>query len=190
MTPAMLIALTGHALLWGWLFQSLVRRWVRAPASRSVLMLVAGGAAAAAGLLPYSRGILGDLSLTLPLLLLGKLLQPWIPALRADSLQPPRRIALVLVMAGLGLYASALGWLSVDLYALGYQPQLLLLLLAFALLLLHRHHPELAWVGVLALLMAAWPAAHESINLWDRMLDPVLWCYCLGCAVRRNPTHR
>lgn len=186
MTTAQFIALLGHALLWGWIFQSVVQRWVRAPASRSALILVAGGAAAAAGVLPYSRGVMGDPSLTLTLLLLLKTLHPWWPQLRADSTRPSRKLAMLLLVLGGALYASALGWLDYDLYALGYQPQLLLLLLAAGLLLLHRRQPVLAWVGTLALLLAAWPAAHESINLWDRLFDPVLWLYCLVCGVQAN----
>ena len=83
----------------------------------------------------------------------------------------------------------ALGWLllldtfavwPLQVYAWGFSRGLLLVLLAVALLpwLLPRaspvHRPWVAWVAPLALLLFA--ATHlPTGNLWDALLDPVLW---------------
>jgi hypothetical protein len=73
------------------------------------------------------------------------------------------------------LYASALGFISIDLYAAGDAPRVLLVWLGLGLLLAARaqHLPLiLAWMLGLAL---RWAGLLESSNLWNIILDPLAW---------------
>lgn len=78
-----------------------------------------------------------------------------------------------LLVSGLMLYSSALGFQTMDLYALGYAPQAILIWAAVSLALAWQQgHRALACCWLLAL--ALYPlGALESVNLWDAMLDPV-----------------
>jgi len=90
-------------------------------------------------------------------------------------------LALWFWVGGGGLYASALGFISIDFYAAGDAPRALLAWMGLGLLLAWRaqHWPlVLAWL--LGLLMR-WNGLLESSNLWDLMLDP-LACIALSLA--------
>ncbi|MCX7206936.1 MAG: hypothetical protein NT086_13330 [Proteobacteria bacterium] len=78
-----------------------------------------------------------------------------------------------LLISGLALYSSALGFWAFDAYALGYAPQVLLIWCAISLALAWQQgHKALALAWLLAL--ALFPlGVLESVNLWDAMLDPM-----------------
>ncbi|AZN36758.1 hypothetical protein [Iodobacter ciconiae] len=78
-----------------------------------------------------------------------------------------------LLISGLALYLSALGFWAFDVYALGYAPQTLLIWCAISLALAWQQgHKALAlcWLAALALFPLG---VLESVNLWDALLDPI-----------------
>jgi hypothetical protein len=82
-------------------------------------------------------------------------------------------LAAWLLLSGLVLYASALGFIAYDIYALGYAPQVILIWCAISLgLAWQQGHRALAhaWLAALALYPLG---VLESRNLWDAMLDPI-----------------
>ncbi|STQ89697.1 hypothetical protein [Iodobacter fluviatilis] len=78
-----------------------------------------------------------------------------------------------LLLSGLALYSSALGFWAFDVYVLGYAPQVLLIWCAISLALAWQQgHKALAIAWLLAL--ALFPlGVLESANLWDALLDPM-----------------
>ena len=108
------------------------------------------------------RGLLGEASFALPAL-----------ACCATAPMPPGRPARFLVAAltavALALYASALGFLEVDLYALGYRPGIGLAVVALAMLGAYRWLPILAWCWLAGIALYA-AQLHPSPNLWDTLL--------------------
>jgi hypothetical protein len=70
------------------------------------------------------------------------------------------------------LYASVIGFLPIDLYALGFSP-FAPLVLAAAGVWLARSHREAAWI-ILAVLLAYDVSLVGSRNLFDYAVDPVL----------------
>lgn len=98
-----------------------------------------------------------------------------------DLLKPAARSNLLrgIVLAGVLFYPLALGLGSIDSYALGFAPLwLVLLLCATSVMVWFRGQRDLAIV--LLLPVAAFNLRLlESANLWDYLLDPVLFCYAL-----------
>ena len=114
----------------------------------------------------YVRGVIGDLSTVSVLLLLSALFvrnqsAPWIV-----------RVAIGLV--GLCFYPFALGLGMFDPYGWGYSSvALLIAVLVFALLCAIAKWNRGAWIIGLAII--AWGMQwHESTNLWDYLIDPIL----------------
>lgn len=114
----------------------------------------------------YVRGITGDLSIVLSLLLWSSVLLPSRPV--------PAGFKWVVAITALAFYPLALGLGMVDPYAWGYGS----LGLFAAILLLALCSGILGWnkgVWIIALAIIAWSAHwHESTNLWDYVLDPIL----------------
>ena len=141
-----------------------------------VAALVPLGSLPAAG---YLRGVAGDLSVTTLVLLLHGLLRPVVGA-SANDARSRRALQVLVAMAGVGLYPSALGLGPFDLYRLGYaSPWFLGGLLALALAAGLCRLALVAWC--LALAVLAWAlGAYESRNLWDYLIDPLLaaWGLC------------
>ena len=129
----------------------------------------------------YVRGLLGDLSTTTDLLLLcslSRLLFGW-------GIDARNRLALQILVAvgGLLLYPLSLGLDMSDPYRLGYgNPWFLIALLGVALagwsLRLH-----VVSASVAAAVLAWGVGWHESRNLWDYLLDPMVCLYGLGGAL-------
>jgi hypothetical protein len=143
--------------------------------SVAVLALVPLGALSPAA---YVRGVIGDLSITTTLLLVRAIVRPfrgWAPIDAKEGLA----LHTVLAAAGLALYPLALGIGPFDPYRLGFADAWsmgFLLLLALATLVLGLHLlPLCLALGVLGYAMG-W---HESTNLWDYLLDPLVWTYAL-----------
>jgi hypothetical protein len=153
-----------------------------------LLGAVAGLALLPLGRLPpaaYVRGLLGDLSITTTVLLLRALGRPffgWGP------IDPESRLALqgLLGGAGLALYPFALGVGAWDPYRLGYAtPWFVGLVLLLALAAWFRRLPLVSLCLALAVLAHAL-GGHESTNLWDYILDPLVSIWALGGLLFRG----
>lgn len=82
--------------------------------------------------------------------------------------------AIVLVILGLALYLTTLDILPFDLYDLGYYPHFSLVVLILLMLLFWSLNKIFAWVWLLAL-CGFYFKIQASSNLWDYLIDPVLW---------------
>jgi hypothetical protein len=122
------------------------------------------------------RGLWGDVSLTtLQLAACAAVGRPLLPV----TLRRPFYLAVSLI--GLGFYPLALGLAPVDPYRLGWQPLWMLLILAGLTPVLWRWAPVLLVIlGVDVLAFAL--GLLESRNLWDYLLDPLLFFYALGSS--------
>lgn len=186
------IGVVGHALLWSLLAVHLAaasQRWPRRGAMRLALQLALAGGLLLTPLPLFSRGLFGDLSITLLLVLKqaslatagyrgGPLAAGWRPW--------PRSATAIVAALGAVLYGGALGFLPDDLYRYGFAPQGLLLGWALALCLLWPAAPLLAMGGMLALFAFA-GGLGTSVNLWDYGLDPLLWLWACYRLIRPLP---
>lgn len=119
----------------------------------------------------YVRGVTGDLSVVLSLLLWSSVLLPSRPV--------PLGFRFALSIIAILFYPLALGFGMLDPYAWGYGSLgLLLAIVLFALVC-----GLLGWtkgVWVIAVAIVAWAGHwHESTNLWDYVLDPLLCLWAL-----------
>lgn len=135
-------------------------------------------------LFEYFNGAAGEGSVTLTLLLL------WAMASQMGFLRTPPRadlsaVAGLLAIAGLLLYPSAMGFSPLDVYALGYRPaELLLVLAAFAAWARLRGRKAAAYMVLVA--VAAFDVRLlESDNLWDYLIDPLATLWAWGWALSR-----
>ena len=117
-------------------------------------------------LVAYVRGVTGDLSIVLTLLLWSSLL----PA----SKPVPMAFKFAIALISLCFYPFALGLGMIDPYAWGYGSIALFVAVLFFGLVCGLAN----WtkgVGIIAIAIIAWAAHwHESANLWDYLLDPFL----------------
>ncbi len=133
-------------------------------------------------LVAYVRGVTGDLSVILSLLL-------WSSLLPVNKPTPmPFRFAVTVI--AICFYPFALGVGMVDPYAWGYGSVIFLVaVLIFALICGLANWSKGVWIIAIAII--AWSAQwHESSNLWDYLLDPFLaiWALssCIGLLYRRR----
>ncbi len=172
-----------QAVLLGGFAVLLFDRFVATLWRRIALAAMVGAAAmlpfaSGASFMYFSRGLLGDPSVTTVLLLLAALFR--IPR---ESRPVPAFISWWVVILGVLLYSTALGAGGFDLYEWGYGGHMLLPLLLFAVVIHWRRYPALA--GVLGLGMLAWHfRLLESTNLWDYLLDPMLFVWAFWQLVR------
>lgn len=129
----------------------------------------------------YVRGAIGDLSIVTILLLWSSIL----PGNKTTPLAFKVSIALI----ALGFYPFALGLGMTDPYAWGYGSiALLIAVLFFAVICGLANWSKGVWI--IAIAIVAWSAHwHESTNLWDYVLDPILalWAICaLIAAIYRQ----
>lgn len=133
-------------------------------------------------LVAYVRGLTGDLSIVLTLLLWTSLLPANKPA--------PSVFKFALAIIALCFYPFALGLGMIDPYAWGYGSiPFLIAVLFFALVCGLANWTKGVWIFAIAIL--AWSVHwHESTNLWDYLLDPflVIWAVyaCIGMMYRRK----
>jgi hypothetical protein len=123
----------------------------------------------------YVRGVLGDVSLPTQVLLVLGLCRVfgWQSAWTRTL---PRDLALLVAGTLACLYACTLGYGPRDLYAWGYQPQVMLPVTALLLGYAWARHPGLAVAWLIGLAGHAFRLG-LSVNLWDALGDPLL---CLG----------
>lgn len=157
---------------------------VLVPAACGLLMALPGKASPAYWLglaLQYPSGLLLGLCLL-------SLCARWRGAAPRSFMSTP--LAAVLAVAGTALYLDAIGWLSLGLYHAGFgptaAPALALLGAAGCALALLRGHggreaPALFGAFVLFSLLRL-----PTGNLWDAVLDPLLWGWALAALCRRG----
>jgi hypothetical protein len=148
----------------------------------AVLALVPFGGLPPAG---YVRGVLGDLSITTTLLLLRAIGRPFFGW---DPIDPNNKLALqgLLAAGSLALYPFALGVGTADPYRLGYaNPWFVGLVLLLALAAWLRRLPLVSLCLALAALAYAL-GGHESNNLWDYVLDPLVSIWGLSGLLFRG----
>lgn len=123
----------------------------------------------------YVRGVTGDLSMVSILLLWSTLL----PASKVNPIGFKLLIALVAIL----FYPLALGLGMVDPYAWGYGSIAFLI----ATILLAIVCGIAGWtkgVWIISIAIIAWAAHwHESANLWDYLLDPLLAIWALVATI-------
>jgi hypothetical protein len=130
----------------------------------------------------YVRGVTGDLSVVLTLLLWSSVLLP----------SRPIPLGFRFTLSGIAIlfYPLALGLGMLDPYAWGYGSLGLLLAIVFFASLCGLF----GWtkgVWIIALAIVAWAGHwHESTNLWDYVLDPLLclWAFitCIQFLLQRR----
>jgi len=175
-----LVGLAGSALVIGAVGVATGRL---AGLGRPRLRLV-GAACVAIALVPVAplplagsvRGVTGDLSVTTLILLSRFILRPvfdWEPL----SAGTARALRGLVTAGGLVLYPLTLGLGLWDPYTLGYgEPWFLGFLAAVAAATLFLDLPFVT--GCLALGVLAWSlGAFESRNLWDHLLDPLVFAW-------------
>jgi hypothetical protein len=117
----------------------------------------------------YVRGVTGDLSVVTTLLLWSTLL--------TGNKSVPFAFKFSIAIIGLAFYPFALGLGMIDPYTWGYGSiAFLIAVLVFAVICGLANWSKGVWIIGLAII--AWTVHwHESVNLWDYLLDPflVIW---------------
>jgi hypothetical protein len=158
-----------------------------------LLSLTAIIVAAPIGTLPlaaYLRSCIGDLSLTTHVLLVIAIFSHLSDRRPVDE-RPKIAFNGLIAVTALIFYPLALGFGPFDPYRLGYgSPWFLTVLLMLALGAWAVRFHLIATCIALAV-MAHAMALHESTNLWDYLLDPLVSVYALAAVLaaglRRNP---
>lgn len=169
-----------------WLAQACSTKTISFPTKWLIALLVANlffwplGLGMLLPLAAYVRGVIGDLSIVLTLLLWSSVLLP--------SRQAPTSFKLALVLISLIFYPLALGFGMIDPYVWGYGSLGMLgAVLLFAVVCGLAGWTKGVWIIALAII--AWAGHwHESTNLWDYVLDPLLAIWAVIALV--NTFHR
>lgn len=128
------------------------------------------------------RGVIGDLSISSLLFLLSWAI--------IDFTKLPinlfnRKFCLVVGLTGLVLYLSVLDIIPLDVYALGYMPHGLLIGVFLVCILFLRINYVFAIIWLIALI-AFLAKLQNSVNLWDYLIDPILWLICVYKAITKT----
>ena len=130
------------------------------------------------------RGTFGDLSLTglLVLCLLG--------LCGVKNINPiiflPKPLCVFLVTLGAVLYLATFSYIKIDLYALGFAPTTSVLCIFFLIELLTWYISPLFAIIWLIALIAFYFQLQTSINLWDYLLDPLLWLIMIRLLFKKK----
>ena len=130
---------------------------------------------------PYLRGFVGDLSVTLTLILLFEFPKTDFFGASKDTRWP--RGASILLGAGLILYPSSIFVLPWHAYEWGFSGSgyFLLMLVLFLGAGIYWYWRRSPLAVVLLLTLAAYHARLlESDNLWDYLIDPILFLWAAG----------
>ncbi|MCC2625549.1 MAG: hypothetical protein K0R14_1422 [Burkholderiales bacterium] len=120
------------------------------------------------------RGVIGDLSISGLLFLLFWAFI-YFTKLPIDLFN--RKFCLVIVLIGLVLYLSVLDIFPLDIYGFGYLPRGFLVVIFLLCILFLRVNYAFALIWLVALI-AFLVKLQNSANLWDYLIDPVLWLMC------------
>ena len=124
-------------------------------------------------LVELARGVVGDLSTASGGLLFLIILNQFdFSETKSPVLNQLEKIALLLM--GLLLYLATFGFISYDIYHLGYLSKWMLFSLTIAALVMILCERRLGYV-CLVVLAGFYFHLQASHNLWDYLLDPVLW---------------
>lgn len=124
----------------------------------------------------YIRGAIGDLSIVSQGLVFAVVFQRLLQKQLVDETSM-QRLPYIISIMGIVLYPAALGLGPVDSYSAGYEGLLLpLLLLAITVWLFYCRALLASGLFAFAVFMAA-IGAMESGNLWDYIIDPLLFMY-------------
>lgn len=135
-----------------------------------------------------ARGIVGDLSIT------GLIMQCaiWVNYIRNSKSNVYYKIpckvdffndilshkfCIIIFILGLVLYLTTFNFIPFDLYAWGFYPTYLLVLIFILELIFWQINKIFAFIWLVAL-AAFYYKLQVSINLWDYLLDPILWLIC------------
>lgn len=126
-------------------------------------------------LVAYIRGVTGDLSIVLSLLLWSTLLP--------SSRPVPLAFKFAVTIIAICFYPFALGVGMTDPYAWGYGSiPFLIAVLIFALVCAIANWNKGVWIFAVAII--AWAAHwHESTNLWDYLLDPFMAIWAITTSL-------
>ena len=179
--PLQTIALVEMALACSaiaiWILQKLFRREFSFITKAILLLALANllfwplGMSLDLPLAAYVRGVVGDLSIMTLLLLLSSLF--------LNQRQAPAGFKLGIVIVGFAFYPFALGFTMFDPYAWGYGSiAFLIAVLLCAIVCVLANSIREAWMIAFAII--AWSVSwHESANLWDYLLDPLLLAWAM-----------
>ena len=105
----------------------------------------------------------------------------------------PTGLALGLVIAGTVLYVDTVGWFGMGLYVRGFGPEAAfagLLVGAAAVFAIATNQSRSASFAVLLALMAFALCRLPTGNVWDAVLDPLLWVWAIFSLVARAKARR
>jgi hypothetical protein len=123
------------------------------------------------------------------LLVAGCAMTIWVNALGSTGYRVlPTGVAAIMVVVGVVLYADSVGWLHLSLYAQGYGREAALaglLLGALAVLAVALGRQRGVALALLLSLTLFAVFRLPSGNLWDALLDPLLWAWALSSLVAR-----
>lgn len=193
--PTLLLQITYGKLAWAVVLAALVLTLLpqsRQPSRRGTLQLL--GLSIVLNLLPdelspaywialalqWPSGMLLGLSLV-------RLARPWWPAAAGSGM--PLQLALAIALLGAALYLDALGLVSFGLYFWGFGPRgapllaLAAMTLCVAGVIQGQARPQFfAALGALTLFtLLRLPTG----NLWDALLDPMLWIWAVVSLIMR-----
>lgn len=89
-----------------------------------------------------------------------------------------RMFCLIIASIGLVLYLSVLDIIPLDLYRSGYLPNSILGIIFLLCMLFVLLNSLFAFIWLIAIIMFAAKLQH-SVNLWDYLIDPLLWLICV-----------
>jgi hypothetical protein len=83
--------------------------------------------------------------------------------------------AIIMFITGVILYSTSLGLIPLDIYDLGFMPNIYYLVLLLVVLLIIATSNRLLAVILLIACFAYYFHLQASINLWDYLFNPLLW---------------
>ncbi|MFN8769527.1 MAG: hypothetical protein ACK5Z5_01230 [Neisseriaceae bacterium] len=128
-------------------------------------------------LLWLMRGMLENISITTTLFLFILLLNNLCQFSTKPLINTPSAAILVIICTI--LYLSVFGIIPIDVYDLGFVPNVYFLcILGIVLLIIWRFSNLNAWILLIAFITYYF-RLKDSINLWDYLIDPLLWVYAI-----------
>jgi hypothetical protein len=92
-------------------------------------------------------------------------------------------LQLLIIISGSILYLSTLGFIAIDLYGYGYYPSIMFMaILSLCVYHLYSHTRISAVILLIGIISFYYKLAY-SANIWDYLLDPLLYLFCLISSV-------